>query len=166
MIDTRSPADTVVTPGPVCTTSAENSWPSTCGSTEPLRRWGEAGMTIGPIAYSCRSVPQMPHQSGRMSTCPGPGAAGSAISSTRMSCSPWNTAAFMSSFQRRIEKDLALDLPGGQPVELLGEGTQGVDALEQLVGQRGRGEEVQGRCEVGAADVRERGLDGLLLHDQ
>src|SRR3954468_9036322 len=166
MIDTRWPARTCCTPGPVPTTSAENSCPRTCGSCEPLSRCGCAGMTIGPIAYSCRSVPQMPHHSGRMSTSPAPGPPGSATSSTRTSCSPWKTAAFISTSQRRIEEDLALHLPRGQPVELLGQRLEGEHALEQLLGQRGGGEDVQRRGEVLAADVGERGLHGLLLHDQ
>src|SRR4051794_891284 len=166
MIDTRWPARTCCTPGPVPTTSAENSCPRTCGSCEPLSRCGCAGMTIGPIAYSCRSVPQMPHHSGRMSTSPAPGPAGSATSSMRTSCAPWKTAAFISTFPSRIEEDLALDLPRGQPVELLADRLQRVDAVEQLPGQRGRGQQVEGECEVLAADVREGGLDGLLLHDQ
>src|SRR5690348_9264113 len=122
-------------------------------------------MTIGPIAYSCRSVPQMPHQSGRMSTSPAPGPRGAATSSMRMSCSAWKTAAFISTFQGRIEEDLALDTPGGQPVELLGERLEGEDALEEFRGQRSGGEDVQRRGEVVPADVGERGLHGLLLHD-
>src|SRR3954451_13138416 len=130
MIDTRCPARTSVTPGPVSTTSAENSCPSTCGSCEPLSLCGAAGITIGPIANSCRSVPQMPHQSGRMSTSPAPGPAGSATSSTRTSCAPWKTAAFISTFQTRIEEDLALDPPRGQAVELRPDLLEGVDALE------------------------------------
>src|SRR5690348_14691374 len=166
MIDTRCPVRTLVTPGPVSTTSAENSCPSTWGSCEPLSRCGEAGMTIGPIAYSCRSVPQMPHHNGRMSTSPAPGPAGSATSSTRTSCSPWKTAAFISTFQSRVEEDLALDLAGGEPVELLADRRQRVDALEKLLGQRGRGQELERGCEVLAADVREGGLNGLLLHHQ
>src|SRR6478609_8349332 len=123
-------------------------------------------MTIGPIAYSCRSVPQMPHQRGRRSTSPGPGDDGSPTSSTRMSCSPWKTAAFISSFQGRVEKDLALELPGGQPVELLGEPAEREHALEEFLRQRGAGEDVQGRCEVRAADVGEGGLHRDLAHHE
>src|SRR3954451_23969026 len=165
MIDTRCPARTLVTPRPGSTTSAENSCPSTCGSCEPLSRCGEAGMTIGPIAYSCRAVPQMPHQRGRMSTSPSPGPAGSATCSTRTSCSPWNTAAFMSPFQARIEEDLPSDLSRVQPVQLVGEGAEGMHALEQLVGQPAGREDVERGREVLAADVGEGGLDGLLLDD-
>ena len=86
----------------------------------PLSRCGWSGMTIGPIAYSCRSVPQMPHHSGRISTSPAPGGRGSVTSSTRTSCSPWKTAAFISSLQARVDENLALQPPGREPVELLG----------------------------------------------
>src|SRR6478609_5781834 len=121
-------------------------------------------MTIGPIAYSCRSVPQMPHQSGRRSTSPGPGPEGSPTSSTRMSCSPWKTAAFISSFQAGVEKDLALDLPGGESVEVLGEPAEREHTLEELLGERGGREDVQGRREVrtepaGAVQARAGEID-------
>src|SRR3954453_10454125 len=162
MIDTRWPARTCCTPGPVSTTSAENSWPSTCGSCEPLSRCGWAGMTIGPIAYSCRSVPQMPHHSGRRRTSPGPGDVGASMSSTRMSCSPWKTAACISFLHRGLEKDLALEAPGGEPFELLGDSAERVNSVEQFLRQRCGCEDFQGGCEVLAAHVGEGGLDGDL----
>ena len=39
-----------------------------------------AGVTIGPAKYSCRSVPQIPHQAGSMSTSPGCGSPGGSTS--------------------------------------------------------------------------------------
>src|SRR6185312_9257048 len=166
MIETRCPADTVVTSGPTSTTWAENSCPSTWGSRAPLSGCGSAGMTIGPIAYSCRSVPQIPHHSGRTSTSPAPGGRGSDTSSTRTSCSPWKTAAFISSLQARVDEDLAVQPPGGQPVELLGHRAERMDAVEQLRRQRRAGEQVKRRREILAAHVGKGGPDADLPHHQ
>ena len=124
MTETRWPAATCRDAGAdLDAPRPENSWPRICGSTEPLSGCGCAGMTIGPIAYSCRSVPQMPHQSGRSSTSPGPGAGGSATSSTRMSCCAvedrcLHARSLLSSGSNRT---LPSSRPGGQPLELVGE---------------------------------------------
>ncbi len=78
----RSPSPTWLTPGPVAATTAENSCPRICGSSAPVSGCGRAGVTIGPSVYSCRSVPQIPHITGRRSTSPGPGGPGSDTFST------------------------------------------------------------------------------------
>ena len=85
MTETRSPTAHWVTSAPTSRTSAENSWPRICGAVEPFSGCGCVGMTIGPTAYSCRSVPQMPHQSGRSQHLARPSGRRSATSSTRMS---------------------------------------------------------------------------------
>ena len=51
------------------------------------------GVTIGPTMYSCRSVPQMPHQSTSTRTSSRSLIAGTSTSSMRMSDLPWNRAA-------------------------------------------------------------------------
>ena len=55
-----------------------------------------AGVTMGPAMYSCRSVPQMPHEATRTVTCPASGPGGSGTSSMRRSPRPWTNAALMS----------------------------------------------------------------------
>ena len=83
------------TPGPVSTTSQQNSWPITIGASgsNMIGRNGSGGSAGGellgePPGHSSpwrrrwRSLPQMPQASTLVSTWPGPGS-GSAMSSTR-----------------------------------------------------------------------------------
>lgn len=69
---TASPATKPRTPWPTSTTHPASSWPMTTGSDAPVRGCGDCavGMRRGPSRYSCRSVPQMPHQSTAILTVP------------------------------------------------------------------------------------------------
>ena len=99
---TASPSVTEVTPEPTSATTPANSWPMTTSPDSPVSGCGSpgGGMKIGPSRYSCRSVPQMPHQSTLTFTVPGR-TCGSGTSSMRMSSRAWNTAAFMGSLRSR-----------------------------------------------------------------
>jgi len=83
--ETRSPTFTSRTPGPISTTVPENSWPSVCGRVTPVSGCGVLGVTIGPIRYSCRSVPQMPQYATSTTTSVGALIVGTGTSSILMS---------------------------------------------------------------------------------
>src|SRR5436309_7283005 len=93
---TRSPTANPSTLSPIATTRPENSWPMMTGAFTPVKGCAAVvGIYKGPPRYSCKSVPQMPHQATSTCTCPGAGAGGSCTSSTRTSLCPCHTAAFM-----------------------------------------------------------------------
>src|SRR5437667_9963851 len=91
-----SPTANPSTLSPIATTRPENSCPMMTGAFAPVRGCAAVvGIYKGPPRYSCKSVPQIPHQATSTCTCPGAGGGGSCTSSTRTSCRPCHTAAFM-----------------------------------------------------------------------
>jgi len=88
-IATRWPTLKPLTSGPTSVIVPANSWPRISGRVSPVIGCGlpGGGTKIGPSSYSCRSVPQMPHQSTLSFTVPGR-ICGSGRSSTRTSPRP------------------------------------------------------------------------------
>src|SRR4051812_36451390 len=164
MIATRSPSLTLVTSGPVATTSPENSCPRIWGFCAPVSGCGATGVTIGPAMYSCRSVPQIPHEATLTVTCPGPGPGGSATSSMRRSRTPWNRSArTATSWPARRPSCSRHDPLGAQAIEEIGERGLGVADAEEAEAPAlphvGEGLDRPPEVDVGVPPRRER-VDG------
>lgn len=101
------------TPSPSPSITPLNSCPKVRGTDSPVMGCGVVGHIEGPPTprslgsepgmidvyagepiYSCKSLPQIPHQAGRILICPFPHC-GSAMSSRRRSSLPWNRTAFI-----------------------------------------------------------------------
>ena len=82
MIATRSPSATLVTPGPVSTTSPANSWPRICGFCAPVSGCGSTGVTIGPADVLVQVGAADAAGRDAHDDVAGPGADGSGTSST------------------------------------------------------------------------------------
>src|SRR5690606_18871607 len=72
-------------------------------------------MKIGPAAYSCRSEPQIPHQSTFSFTVPSR-TCGSGMSSTRRSPRPWKRSAFIG-FAPLLRRKVRSPVPATRPAQ-------------------------------------------------